>query len=885
MTKYRRLYGLLWVIGLHLSVKSQINLAFQGGEPGDDWTYVSSGTDATAAAQVFLTGNIVSGTQSIVVGGNTPGGSCIDGGSGSGASVARFFTFNSIDISSSSQYTRTLFFHFGNRLPSCVGTGWDTGENLVFTAYHDGVAQTPITLVTGVNNLVVPIQNNAYTYQIPPCVESFYFHISINTNRRDELLFLDNVSLTSPFLNNGGGAGTNDTLSVCATDLPYTWGALLFNNFGTQSVTLQNQYGCDSVVNYTLTEQTQIVPSFASVGPYCVGANIPNLPNASINGITGSWSPAISNNITTTYTFTPNTGQCASATTLSIAITPQITPTFNPVGPYCSGATIPALPTSSTDPTPISGTWSPAINNTSTNNYTFTPNANACAIEAVLTIQILEPETPVFAPLGPYCAGTSIQALPSTSQNGITGSWSPAINNTQTTGYTFVPNLNFCATNAQLTIGIIAQETPVFNVPNDYCNGAVIAPLATTSINGISGTWSPVLNNTQTTAYTFTPNANECATTQTLEIDVFPVYFIESSVSICQTQAPYLWNGLNLTTTGTYQVNLTSSSGCDSTLVLNLLVETNVIVTINEQVCTSSLPYVFYNQTIDEAGIYTYTTNYQGLCDTTFILNLSLLNGPNIALNNTSIATCVSPVEVLYTIGNLQGISSCAWQTNGQTGNNCDGFLATYQSEGCYDLWIELTDLNGCINDTIIEDITCILPNPVAQFNTLETSYNVDQEISFVNFSSNASTYIWSFDNNSGSDTQVNPTYTFDDEGDMLVTLIAFNDANCSDTTSRVIRILNPLIFYVPNTFTPDGSQLNDIFQPIMTKGFDYWLYDLTIFNRWGQIVFQSLHPNKGWDGTYNGEPAPEGTYIWRISVQNAEDINEVYRGHVNLLR
>jgi gliding motility-associated-like protein len=125
----------------------------------------------------------------------------------------------------------------------------------------------------------------------------------------------------------------------------------------------------------------------------------------------------------------------------------------------------------------------------------------------------------------------------------------------------------------------------------------------------------------------------------------------------------------------------------------------------------------------------------------------------------------------------------------------------------------------------------------------------------------------------------------FDQNGDILVTLIAINDHNCSDTTSQVIRILNPMIFYVPNTFTPDNSDLNDVFLPIMTSGFDYWLYDLTVFNRWGEVVFQSKHPKKGWDGTYSGSPAPEGTYIWQITVQNAELINEIHRGHVNLLR
>ena len=216
------------LVMLSSSMKAQITLAFQGGEPGDSWSYISSGTDATAEAQSFLAQNIIAGTRSLVVGGNTGGGSCIDGGSGSGPSSARFFTFDEIDISSSSQLTRTLTFNFGNRMPACVGTGWDSGENLVFTAYHDGIAQTPITLVTGVNNLVVPIINNQYTHTIPTCVTNFYFNITITTNRRDELLFLDNVMLTTTNVNSGGGAGTIVEQNICENQLPYSWNGFTF---------------------------------------------------------------------------------------------------------------------------------------------------------------------------------------------------------------------------------------------------------------------------------------------------------------------------------------------------------------------------------------------------------------------------------------------------------------------------------------------------------------------------------------------------------------------------------------------------------------------------------------------------------------------------------
>ena len=73
------------------------------------------------------------------------------------------------------------------------------------------------------------------------------------------------------------------------------------------------------------------------------------LPTTSNNGITGTWNPALNNTATTTYTFTPTAGQCATTTTLTITVNPNVTPTFTAVAAICSGATLAALPTTSTN--------------------------------------------------------------------------------------------------------------------------------------------------------------------------------------------------------------------------------------------------------------------------------------------------------------------------------------------------------------------------------------------------------------------------------------------------------------------------------------------------------------------------------------------------------
>jgi gliding motility-associated-like protein len=115
--------------------------------------------------------------------------------------------------------------------------------------------------------------------------------------------------------------------------------------------------------------------------------------------------------------------------------------------------------------------------------------------------------------------------------------------------------------------------------------------------------------------------------------------------------------------------------------------------------------------------------------------------------------------------------------------------------------------------------------------------------------------------------------------------LIAYSGA-CSDTAQQIVVIDNEPIFYVPNTFTPDEDNFNPTFLPVFTAGFDIFNYNLLIFNRWGEVIFESNNALIGWDGTYSGEVCQDGTYIWQITFKEiGKDKRIVVRGHVNLLR
>jgi gliding motility-associated-like protein len=93
-------------------------------------------------------------------------------------------------------------------------------------------------------------------------------------------------------------------------------------------------------------------------------------------------------------------------------------------------------------------------------------------------------------------------------------------------------------------------------------------------------------------------------------------------------------------------------------------------------------------------------------------------------------------------------------------------------------------------------------------------------------------------------------------------------------------------IFYIPNAFTPDGDERNNTFKPIVTSGVDIFNYTFVIYNRWGQIIWESFNPNMGWDGTYNNIPCQDGIYTWKLlfKVPKTDEIKE-FRGSLTLIR
>jgi gliding motility-associated-like protein len=188
--------------------------------------------------------------------------------------------------------------------------------------------------------------------------------------------------------------------------------------------------------------------------------------------------------------------------------------------------------------------------------------------------------------------------------------------------------------------------------------------------------------------------------------------------------------------------------------------------------------------------------------------------------------------------------------------------------------------ITGCIQYS--SALVTVHPNPIADF---IQSWDELMAI-YTNTSTGAVNYYWNMGDGGIIITSKNVSYTYQiiDSVSYIVTLIAETEFGCLDTISRVIT--TPLVFYVPNSFTPDGNEYNNEFTPVFSSKRKVKNYSLSIYNRWGEIVFETKDIDFGWDGTYKNKAAQIGTYTWQLQFTNLfNSKKELINGHVNLLR
>ena len=290
------------------------------------------------------------------------------------------------------------------------------------------------------------------------------------------------------------------------------------------------------------------------------------------------------------------------------------------------------------------------------------------------------------------------------------------------------------------------------------------------------------------------------------------------------------------------------------------------------------------------AGTYTVTVTDLNGCTSTNTIVLNANPSPQPVLPEPGVGCIGSNILINAVQGDWQ---YCSWTfSDGQNFTECAPFVTSFDSVGCYSLQLTVLNDAGCMGSAFSSNFICVEPNPVASFyaDNYEIS-NVEPGVVFINTSTGADSYYWYYSDVSYYDSTINVYHEFsggDEFGvtDYTVILYAVSQYGCIDSTSRRITMLPELIVYVPNAFTPDGDIYNNTFFPVISGGYTTENYSFLIFNRWGELIYESSEMGEGWDGSYRGKKCQDGVYTWKLNVRKSynDEIKE-YVGHVSLLR
>ncbi|MDA7804157.1 PKD domain-containing protein, partial [Crocinitomix sp.] len=293
-----------------------------------------------------------------------------------------------------------------------------------------------------------------------------------------------------------------------------------------------------------------------------------------------------------------------------------------------------------------------------------------------------------------------------------------------------------------------------------------------------------------------------------------------------------------------------------------------------------------FNPSIAGAGTHTITNTVEFGCGGIGTLDVTVYPLPNVSFISPDETAGCEPVRVEFNATGTPGIS-CLWNFgDGAYSTSCGTAIHTYETAGEYDVSLTVTDANGCTNSTTYFDYINVYDIPEADFGYTPNSVTtINPEVSFINLSTGETSWNWNFADLAGSNEE-NPAFIFPEvEGDYPVTLIVESEFGCADTITKIIRVNQEQLIFVPNIITPDGDAFNEVFKPYFT-GVDIYNYHLTIHNRYGEIIFESYDLSKGWNGAYGGEIVQDGVYIWHIITSEiTTDKKLEYHGHVTVLR
>ena len=231
------------------------------------------------------------------------------------------------------------------------------------------------------------------------------------------------------------------------------------------------------------------------------------------------------------------------------------------------------------------------------------------------------------------------------------------------------------------------------------------------------------------------------------------------------------------------------------------------------------------------------------------------------------------------------GAAAFNWSFGDNSSSTNFSPVHTYNSQGTYPVSLVVTSNGGCL-DTINNLASIVHPTPVADFSVtpglgVVTTIN-DATFTFLNHSVNATDYKWFFGDGT-TDTFKNILHTYHNAGEFNVTLIASGDYGCADTiTLYPILVVEDGTVFIPNAFTPNGDGINDVFN---IYGTGIANYNLSIYDRIGEMVYQGDENSTGWDATFKGQPVNVGVFVYVVDITYDDGTRVNKKGDLTVVR
>jgi len=697
-------------------------------------------------------------------------------------------------------------------------------------------------------------------------------------------------------------------------------------------VTGTDANGCQNTDNIDITVNALPVVAAGPDVTVCDGSNVTLFGSGAL---TYTWNNGVSNAVAfypsigiSTYTVTgTDVNGCQNTDNVDVTVNanPIIQANANSTS-VCLGQSVTLFGSGG-----ISYTWDNGV----IDNVAFTPavgavtytvtgiDANSCSNTDQINITVYDLPSVVAGINQEVCDGATVTlvgngAVSYVWDNGVTNAvaFYPSLG---TTTYTVIgTDANGCTNSYNVDVTVNPLPNVSAGADNQLCdlNSVILSGYGASSYIWTNG----VINNVAfyppvgTTTYTVTgADAKGCLNTDDVDITIYALPTVAGGpdVTVCEGTmvtlsgsgaTSYNWTG-GITNAVPFVQNVgqlqyivtgTDANSCSNSDTVIVHVNPNPVVNagVDQQGCDGNMvtlsatgtSNLYWNNSvinnvpfIQNVGSITYvvTDSLSTGCTSTDTVVVIVHNNPVISAVGAEI--CEGEEVIL----SGQGALNYTW-TGGVIDNV--GFYPTASSS------YTVTGYNvyGCSANATVQVIVHALP--VADFNILQLSLTtLDPTTGFDNLSTGANTYMWDFGDYSPNSYDFEPTHTFpmDNSGSYTITLTAYSPFGCIGEKIKYIHVFQDYTIYVPNAFTPDYNGVNEVFKPEM-DGFDPYDYTLYIFNRWGELIFESHNMEVGWDGKFANQKdqSQDGVYTWKIiaGLKDSSD-SKIFVGHVSLLK